>query len=139
VNVLFDTNVILDLMLDREPFAEPAARLLDLVERGDVTGWVCATTVTTIHYLATKALVPDRAIRHLENLMKLFHMAIVNRAVLEDALKSGFPDFEDGVVLHAARHAGAQAVVTRDTKGFERSDIPVYSPWEILNIIKAAE
>ncbi|MDY0088726.1 MAG: PIN domain-containing protein, partial [Coriobacteriia bacterium] len=53
--MLFDTNVVLDVLLDREPHAEVAARLLSLVDQGRLDGMVCATTVTTIHYLASKA------------------------------------------------------------------------------------
>jgi len=56
VKVLFDTNVLLDVLLNREPHAEPAARLLSLVDTGELEGVICATTVTTVHYLASRAM-----------------------------------------------------------------------------------
>ena len=56
MRVLFDTNVILDLMLDRAPFAEEAERALSLVRGGQIQGFVGATSITTIYYLATKVL-----------------------------------------------------------------------------------
>lgn len=56
MRVLFDTNVVLDVLLDREPHAGVAARLFALVDRERLDGVVCATTVTTIHYLAAKAI-----------------------------------------------------------------------------------
>lgn len=58
MKTLFDTNVILDVLLDREPFSDDASLLLSKVENSEIIGFICAITVTTIHYLATKALVP---------------------------------------------------------------------------------
>lgn len=136
MNILFDTNVILDVMLDREPFSEPASQLLSLVERGDVTGFICATTVTTIHYLSTKVLGRNESQTQIRNLMTLFAIAPVNRTVLEDALESKFSDFEDAVIYQAASHSGAEAIVTRDPKGFKQSLLPVYSPDELLKILQ---
>ena len=56
MNVLFDTNVILDLLLEREPFVRDAQALVSRVERGEIVGLLCATTVTTLHYLLCKSL-----------------------------------------------------------------------------------
>ncbi|MBA3011186.1 MAG: PIN domain-containing protein [Desulfobacula sp.] len=139
MNILFDTNVVLDVMLDRAPFSEPASQLLLLVEQGDITGFICATTVTKIHYLATKNLGKDHAKNQIKNLITLFNIAPVNRPVIEDALKSDFSDFKDAVIYHSARHVGAAAIVTRDIKGFKNAELPVYSPTEILKIIDAIE
>jgi predicted nucleic acid-binding protein len=139
MNILFDTNVVLDVMLDRTPFSEPASHLLSVVERGTLTGFICATTVTTIHYLATKILGKDKAQNQIKNLITLFEIASVNRTVIEDAFKSKFSDFEDSVVYQSACHAGAGAIVTRDPKGFKKSQLPVYSPLELLKILEVVD
>jgi len=139
MNILFDTNVILDVLLDRTPFSEPASQLLSLVERGAMSGMICATTVTTIHYLSTRAIGKDESQNQLEDLIALFEIASVTRTVIEDALKSEFTDFEDAVIHQAANHAGAEAIVTRDPKGFRRSRLPVYSPVELLRILQITE
>jgi predicted nucleic acid-binding protein len=55
MRVLFDTNVILDVLLERRPFSESASKLLSRVEKGEITGLVCATTITTIYYLVTSS------------------------------------------------------------------------------------
>jgi len=60
----------------------------------------------------------------------------VNRTVIEDALISTFPDFEDAVLYQAARHAGAKAIVTRDLKGFKRSELPIFRPDEMLTALQ---
>ncbi len=137
--ILFDTNVILDVMLDRLPFSEPASQLLSYVERGEVSGLICATTVTTIHYLATKVLGKKESHKKIQDLITLFGIASVNRVVIEDSVKSNFSDFEDSVIYHAALHAGAQSIVTRDQKGFELSAIPVYNPVDLLKLLKCIQ
>ena len=136
MNILFDTNVILDVMLDRTPFSEPASQLLSLVERGEIFGLICATTVTTIHYLSTKILGKNKSQLQIKELITLFEIASVNRTVIEDALKSKFSDFEDAVIYQSANHAGAEAIVTRDPKGFKQSKLPVYSPVELMKILQ---
>ncbi len=106
MNILFDTNVVLDVLLDREPFANDAAFLLSKVEQSKISGFLCATTVTTIHYLIAKALGPVEAILHVQSLLSLFTVAPVNRLVLEQALAASFIDFEDAVLHAAACHVG---------------------------------
>lgn len=137
MKVLFDTNVILDVLLDREPFADDAAVLLAKVERSEISGFICATTVTTIHYLATKALGPKAAAKHIQTLLSLFVIAPVNRVVLEDAVAAKFADFEDAVLWAAASHAGAKYIVTRNIGDFKNATLPVFEPREFLNVLES--
>ena len=134
--MLFDTNVVLDVLLDREPFATTAARLFSHVERGAMPGYLCATTVTTVHYLAHKALGAEQARAKLRNLLRLFEVAPVNRTVLEGALASRLPDFEDAVLHEAALHVGAHGIVTRDPAGFKGARLPVYAPEELWKMLQ---
>lgn len=138
MTLLFDTNVLLDVFLDRRPHAEAASRALALVEIGTVSGLVGATTVTTLHYLATKAVGKLRATRHVRMILSLFDVAPVNRAVLDEALDARFSDYEDAVLHAAARHAGADGIVTRDREGFSAARMPVYSPSEVLAALRTA-
>ena len=134
--MLFDTNVVLDVLLDREPFATIGASLFSHVERGTLPGYVCATTVTTVHYLAEKALGAEQARQKIRNLMRLFEVAPVNRAILEAALASRLADFEDAVMHEAALHVGAQGIVTRDPTGFKGARLPVYAPEELWKALQ---
>jgi len=136
VRVLFDTNVVLDLLLDREPFVREALYLFTRVERSELVGLLCATTVTTVHYLLSRALERREALGHVRTLLSLFEVAPVNRVVLEDALALGFSDFEDAVIYSAALHAGADSVVTRDIAGFKKTRIPIYTPEELVGILE---
>jgi predicted nucleic acid-binding protein len=133
---LFDTNVVLDVLLDREPFSSTSAKLFSKVEAEELSGYVCATTITTIHSLARKVIGIDSAIEEIKKLMKLFEIAPVNRTVLVSALSSGFSDFEDAVIHESAVHKEVQGIVTRDLTGFKKSNIQVYSPEELLLMLE---
>jgi predicted nucleic acid-binding protein len=139
LRVLFDTNVVLDLLLDREPFSSRVAFLFSKVEKGGLSGYLCATTITTVHYLAGRVVGTSEAKMQIEKLMTLFEIAPVNRAVLEAALQSKFRDFEDAVVHEAALHVGAEAIVTRDVSGFKRATITVYAPNELIQILQVRD
>jgi predicted nucleic acid-binding protein len=136
MKILFDTNVILDVLLDRKPFSNNAAFLMSLVERSEIIGIVCATTITTIHYLASKSLGSQAASHHIQTLLALFVIAPVNRVVLEDAVKSKFKDFEDAVLHESAIHAGAEYIVTRNISDFKESKLPAFSPVDLISTIE---
>ena len=137
MKVLFDTNIILDVLLDRKPFAEHASFLLSKVERAEINGFLCATTVTTIHYLLSKHLDKEKASISISSIVGLFEIASVNRIVIESALKSKFTDFEDSVLHESARHAGVEYIITRNIKDFKKSKIPVFTPTEFLSILES--
>ena len=135
MRVLFDTNIVLDVLLDREPFSAIAADLFSRVELEEVEGFIGATTVTTIHYLACKVMGRKEALKAVGRLLTLFEVAPVNRLVLRRALDSGMPDYEDAVLQESARLIAAQAIVTRDKKGFRKSVIPPFDPGEMYKIL----
>jgi predicted nucleic acid-binding protein len=114
LRVLVDTNVVLDVLLDREPHVAASAEILSRVESGSISGWLCATTITTLSYLLTKAAGSEKALGDVRQILSLFEIAPVNRPVLEGALALGFHDFEDAVLHEAARQIDANAIVTRN-------------------------
>ena len=136
MRILFNTNVVLDLLLDREPFSTPVARLFSQVERGAIHGYLCATTITTIHYLTEKVIGAERANKEIGKLLSLFEIAPVNRAILESALQLKITDFENAVVHEAAAQAKVQGIVTRDARGFKNSKLSIYTPDELIHIIR---
>ena len=139
MRVLFDTNVVLDVLLDREPFVEASTQLFSKVENGELIGAICATTVTTIHYLTSKVLDRKQAIDNVQRLLRLFDVASVSRLVLQSALNANFSDFEDAVVYASAQHANVDAIVTRNTQDFTKTTLPIYTPHELLKIVEAQQ
>jgi len=133
VRVIVDTNVVLDVLLARKLFVSAAVQLFGLIERGQVEGMLCATSVTTLDYLLTQSLSRAESRETLRRLLRLFEIAPVTRAVIEEALQSRMTDFEDAVVEQAGRLAGAEAVITRDTRDFRQSVIKALAPDELLS------
>jgi predicted nucleic acid-binding protein len=137
VRILFDTNVVLDVLLARGTYAVPAADLLARIERHSLVGLLGSTTITTIHYIARRTLGDDGAREQIRRLLQLFEVAPVDRAVVDDALDLGLSDFEDAVLHECARHASADGIVTRNTSDFASARLPVYTPQELLGILDA--
>ena len=124
--------MVLDLLLAREPFVQSAAKIFALTEQSELESYLCATTVTTVDYLLSQVLDRSEARAALHRLLELFEIAPVNRPVIEEALGSRIKDFEDAVIEQAAHLVGAQAIVSRDAKGFKHSVVKVLDPPELL-------
>jgi len=139
VRVLVDTNVVLDVLLERRPFSEAAAQVFALVEESRIEGFLCATTLTTVDYLLGQALAPAKAREALQRLLSLFEIAPVNRPVLELALRSGIADFEDAVLEQAGRLVAVDAITTRNVRDFGKSTVTVFDPLELISTVKAKE
>ena len=128
-----DTNIVLDVLLARKPFVKVSAAVFGLIEHSKFEGLLCATTITTVDYLLKQAMPRPLARQALEKLLELFEIASVNRAVLEEALKSKIVDFEDAVIDQAGRLAGAEIVVTRNQQDFRQADLKILGPDELLS------
>lgn len=131
MRVIFDTNVVLDLLLDRKPFSPDAPRCFSRVESGEIEGWLCATTVTTLHCLLRKFPGARKARESRSLLLPIFEIAPVNKTALELALILPFKHFEGAVVHESARLVNADMIVTRNTVDFRHSTIPVRLPGKI--------
>jgi predicted nucleic acid-binding protein len=136
MKVLFDTNIVLDLLLARQPFVADAARLFAKIELGELDGYLCTTTITTVYYLVARSLNAGHATSGINRLLRLFEVAAVSRPVLAAALTLSFRDFEDAVLHEAARLAGVDAIVTRDLADFAQAQLPVYDPPTLLALLQ---
>ena len=135
---MFDANVVLDVLLRRQPFDEPAGELLSRAERGDIQGCICASVVTTIFYLARKAVGLDEARRHVRTILSILDVAPVTGAVLREAAESNMSDFEDAVLAAAASHVQVAAIAARNERDFAGAPVSVYSPMSLLALLDAA-
>jgi len=133
--VLFDINVVLDVLLDRKFHAEASAAAWAAVEAGVAEGLLAAHAVTTIHYLVRKELGGTKAKRIAGAILKVFRVAVVDGGVIEEALQLSCPDFEDAVTAAAARAAGCDFIVTRDPKGFHGSPVRCLTPEAVMPLL----
>lgn len=136
MNVLFDADVILDVLLDREPHEVTSYKLLTLVEKGYITGWIGSGTINTLHYLLSGKLQPKWVKKHLIEVLELFHVIPVTGEILEKSIKSNYHDFEDAVLCFAAEEKALDYIITRNRINF-KGKVPVYAPEELLNILEA--
>jgi predicted nucleic acid-binding protein len=132
VIALVDTNVVLDVLLGREPHLAASSAVFASVETGRCRGLLCATTITTIHYLAERQIGHRATLQRIAELMSIFSVAAVNQAVLASALVREMPDFEDAVIHDAAIQAGGQCIVTRNVDDFAAAEIPVFNPEQFI-------
>lgn len=133
MRVLVDTNIILDFLLQREPFVGDAELLFQAIATSQIFGYVTATTLTDIFYIArrhTRSV--ELARQAVSEILTSMEICSVNRSVLESALGSGLADFEDAVQIACAIDRGLEAILTRDTQGFLTSPVPVLSIQELL-------
>ena len=137
--VLVDTNVVLDVMLGREPHLAASSAVLAAVETGRCRGLLCATTVTTIYYIARRQVGDRSSLARIGDLLSIFGVAAVNQGVLAASLGRVAPDFEDAVLHEAAVQAEAHCIVTRNVEDFGFADIPVYTPEQFLAALATAQ
>lgn len=135
--VLLDVNVILDVLLDRRPFADSASDVWRAVETGQAEGFLSAHAVTTIHYLNTKAVGKRMARDTTSALLSVFGVAEVDAGVVADALALNWTDFEDAVTAAAARGAACEALITRNPRDFKGSPVRALAPPEAVGWLEA--
>ena len=131
--IFLDTDVALDHLADRQPFAEYSHRLLALAETGELT--ICASSLSfsNLYYLLRKLKGHDAALVLLGKLKQLVRVSAVGETEIQSALASSFKDFEDAIQHFAAKaEGGVSAIVTRNKVDYTASEIPVLSPEEFL-------
>jgi predicted nucleic acid-binding protein len=128
VRVLLDTNIVLDFLLQREPFFRDAELLFLAIDAGQVIGYVTATTLTDIFYISRKHTRSiEQARQAVSETLTAMVICPIDRVVLKSAFDSGLVDFEDAVQIFGAIAQGLDAILTRDNQGFLSSPIPVLS------------
>jgi predicted nucleic acid-binding protein len=127
--------VILDVLLDRQPFVEASAAAWAAAETGVAEGMLAAHAVTTIHYLVRKESGNAKAKRTATAILRVFKIAPIDSAVIQEALQLPFADFEDAVTASAARSADCDYVVTRDPKEFRGSPVQPLLPEAVTPLL----
>jgi len=135
LRILFDTNIILDVLLNRKKFVELASNLVGMVENKNIEGYLCATTITTLDYLFAKAVNRKQANIEIKKLLTIFNIADVNSIVLELSINSKFTDFEDAVQYYSGECSKVEGLVTRNTKDYKNTNLPIYTPDELWGIL----
>lgn len=135
MKLLLDINVLIDVVLARQPWSADAARLLDAIEAGEASGYVAGHTITTAHYIFRKALGAADAAAAIASMLRVLDVVPVEKADFFHAAAMGGRDFEDAVQMVCALKVGADYIVTRDERDFQGSAIPARSPASVLTLL----
>ena len=130
--VLFDSDVLLDVLAQRQPFVIASAQALNKVALEQVQGYVSGHAVTNIFYILRRQIGSEAAREQLSRLLQRIQVASVTDEVIRQALQSSIADFEDAVTSAAASVAGLEMIVTRNTSDFVTSSVPAIRPEEFL-------
>lgn len=132
VGLLLDTNVLLDVVLERSPWAADAALVLDAISRGIARGFMAGHAVTTVYYVVEKEVGRAAANTAVADLLELLSVVAIGAAEFQRALAMGLGDFEDAVQAAACLASGADHVVTRNGKDYKGAPVLTLTPGEVL-------
>ncbi len=131
--ILLDTDVLIDIALDRRPHADPAAELLDRIEHGAESACIAWHTVSNFYYLVAPSRGGGSARDFLVELTRFVTVAATGTEALRYAADLPMADFEDALQVAAARACGARLIVTRNVKDYARSPIRAVDPRQALS------
>lgn len=137
--LFIDTDVIIDIAINRKPFSDSAAKLLSLIEAGKYNGYTSSNIFTNVYYIQRKLTNHQIAMTFLKKLRLVLTVLNVDDVIIQKALESDFDDFEDSIQYYTAIQNKIDFIITRNVTDYKKAIIPVHSPKEFLemkNIMK---
>lgn len=133
MKIMCDTNIIIDVLLEREPFVENSYKVLSLCEEHRIDGFVSASSVTDIYYLVRKYThSTDLAYKAVGKLLEIVKVCSVTNNDVLTAFQIRARDFEDCLVATCAKSNRCDYIITRNKKDFEEFNVPALTPTEFL-------
>ncbi len=136
-NIFLDTNVIIDFLADRRPFSLSAAKIFNYSLQKKVEIFISAVSYNNIYYILRQYLTNKETIKLLDELCEMTEIADVTKAIIRQSLKTDFKDFEEAIQYNCALATDKiDFIVTRDTKDFKNSILPVLTPEEAISSLE---
>ena len=139
MRVLLDTDVVLDLVLAREPFAQASAQLFKLHEQGKIDVYIAAITPINVFYITWKFKGGQAARQAVDLLLGSLGFCPLSLGLLDEAYKLPFADYEDAVQHASATANGLETIVTRDINDYKNATLPVFSPTDFLKKLESQQ
>lgn len=133
--ILIDTDILIDVAFDRQPFSDPASELLDRLQTGPKRAFVAWHTLSNFYYLVAPARGGSDVRAFIAELIRFVAVADCGTDAVDFALQLGMADFEDAMQVAAARASGARFIVTRNARDFRASPIPAITPPDALQAL----
>jgi predicted nucleic acid-binding protein len=137
MKLFFDTNVILDLLGERDPFYISAAKIATLADKRKLQIIASALSYATLSYFLTKYYGLEKTKEKLRKFKVISKICELDELIIEKGLNSDFSDFEDSLQYFSALRTECDIIITRNGKDFKKSQLPVMTPDEFLNSIKS--
>jgi predicted nucleic acid-binding protein len=136
VKILVDTDVLVDVAMDRGPHAGPSGLLLNALEEGKAQGMVAWHSLSNFHYLASPRIGRGESRRFLTELLAFVRVVPAGHREALAALQSPMADFEDALQWAAAQAGDADAIATRNVRDYRHSPIPAHEPSSLVKAIR---
>ena len=138
--VLVDTNIVLDWLLEREPFLQHAKDILKPCLTGDINGHLVSHTLLNVFYITRKHKSVAERKEILLLLCEKFNVIGINKEMITASLKNqAWDDLEDGLQMQCAAVENLDCIITRDPEGFTTSKVKVYSPESFIKVLRDME
>ncbi|WP_316805955.1 PIN domain-containing protein [Pedobacter agri] len=136
--IFMDTNVVIDFLANRQPFSLDAAKLFNMSLEGRIRIHISAVSYNNIYYVLRQSLTNNATIKLLENLAEITEITDVSNQVIRQSLKTDFKDYEDAIQYYSALTVpNIDFIVTRNTKDFKKSTLPVLTPTEAIALLSS--
>jgi predicted nucleic acid-binding protein len=137
IHLGLDTCVVIDFLTDRKPFSREVAELFELSQKGKAKLYITAVSYNNTYYIIRKLVNHQAAIKTLRHLHIISETVETDNAAINDSLNSGYSDFEDAVTIYSMmNNKKISGFVTRNTKDFKKSKIPVMTPHQAVGLFK---
>ena len=137
MNVFLDTNVVIDFMGEREGFFESASAIFSMIEDKTIRASVSALTIINCAYILKKAYCKEVMLEKVDILCQMLDVMPIEKSQLQSAIRMKPSDYEDAVQYLSAQPYHPDVIITRDKKGFSDFDIPLMTPSEFVDRVKA--
>ena len=132
MKILLDTNIILDVALNRQPFYAESQQVLLLVYNQQVAGYISASTFSDIYYIIRKQKGRESTWDFLKRIVTFCQVATVDRSAIQMALNTNFRDFEDAIQYATAIINQLEVIVTRDPQDFPVETPRILTPTQLI-------
>ena len=137
MRLMIDTNIILDVLLEREPFFGNSKTILDLCESRKIKGFISASTATDIFYLVRKSLQStEEAYKALGNILNIVKILTVTNDDVNAAFVQRASDFEDCLLATCAKSNKCDGIVTRNKRDFLSFGITIFTPEDVIDSLQ---
>jgi len=137
-NIFLDTNVLIDFFADRKPFSLNAAKLFDYSLKRKINIYISAISYNNIYYIIRQSLSHSETIKLLTEISEWTNVIDLTKDIINKSLKSDLKDFDNAIQYNCAKSLKKiDCIVTRNTKDFKTSSLPILTPKEAMSLIES--